>query len=169
MRVGLGCAARESGGDRAPVVGGVTLVGEGGSPERRRDPAARALADAVLGAAGLGGADRFFAAGPGHGDRPGLAPLSRAVREVEGENYQVVNVDLTVIGGGAPLGRHEAEIRETLAGHLHVPPEHVSVKPGGGSEPDALRAADGMVVLAVALLDRIDPMDQVHAALRAGG
>jgi len=130
--------------------------------------ASRAVADALRGAAGLSDTEEERAAGAEESD-PRDA-LSRAVRDVEGKNYQVVNVDLTVIGDEAGAGSGEEtagrRMREALAGKLHVAPEKVSLKPGGGPAGDGGR---GRAVLAVVLLDRIDPMDQVHSALRAGG
>ena len=130
----------------------------------RLDPAARALADALLGAAGLGRGDLAPTGEAGERPADALDVLSRAVRAVEGENYQVVNVDLAVTGDAprnreSPGGRPGADaVRAELAERLHVSPDHVSLEPGGSG-----------AVTAVALLDRIAPMDQVHSALRAGG
>lgn len=148
----------------------------------RPEAAARALTDALLGAAGLsrggesssapGGNDRGEASSP-------LDALSRAVRAVEGENYQVVNVDLVVGGepsrgnagsGGRPGTEPGADqVRRVLADRLHVSPGQVSVKPGRDTPPGSMGGRGGRAVVAVALLDRIAPMDQVHSALRAGG
>lgn len=143
MRIGIGHAALDS---------------ETG----RLEAAARAVARALLGAAGLGDADAAPGREPGSADS--LDALSGAVRAVEGENYQVVNVDLASIDA-APgdrethgAGPHDDAIRRELADRLHVSPGHVSLDPGGGRS-----------VTAVALLDHIAPMDQVHSALRAGG
>ncbi len=127
----------------------------------RLDVAARALTDALLGAAGIG---HGGAASPREEAATAVDVLSRAVRAVEGQNYQVVNVDLAVTdfapgeseAGGDGPGDHA--IRDELADRLHVSPDHVSLEPGGSG-----------AVMAVAMLDRIAPMDQVHSALRAGG
>lgn len=128
----------------------------------RLDVAARALTDALLGAAGLG--HRGAASPRGEEAAPAVDVLSRAVRAVEGQNYQVVNVDLAVTDS-APAEREadgdrpaDETIRGELAERLHVSPDHVSLEPGGSGG-----------VMAVAMLDRIAPMDQVHSALRAGG
>lgn len=128
------------------------------------EAAARAVADAVLGAAGLG--DGEAAPVRKRGSAGALDVLSGAVRAVEGENYQVVNVDLASIDAAAvDRGTHgdgdgpdQDAIRRELADRLHVSPGHVSLDPGGGGG-----------VTAVALLDHIAPMDRVHSALRAGG
>lgn len=119
----------------------------------RLHAAARALTDALLGAAGLGPGE---AATRGPEGARALDVLSRAVRAVEGENYQVVNVDLAASGAAAGAGGDA--LRAELADRLHVPPGHVSLPSDGGG-----------TVTAVALLDRIAPMDRVHSALRAGG
>lgn len=150
MRVGIGRAAR---GNRS-LPGGV---------------AARAVARALLGAAGLddaAGDGPSPVDGPDGADRSSLELLSRAVRSVEGENYQVVNVDVTVAGDGARTA--SVDVAERLADRLHVAPEKVSVKPDPASGGTA-EGEGGPAAVAVALLDRVSPMDQVHSALRGGG
>lgn len=128
----------------------------------RLEAAARAVADALLGAAGLDEGEA--APGRGEGSVAALDVLSGAVRAVEGENYQVVNVDLASIGASPADRETDADlppddaIRRQLSDRLHVSPGHVSLDPGRGRS-----------VTAVALLDRIAPMDRVHSALRAGG
>lgn len=171
MRTGIGYAVHESREEGTPLLAGVdpsdSAAGSAGPP--RPDPVARAVADAVRGAAGLpaaGSPGGDPAAGP---RAPGLDLVARAVRTAEGENYQVVNVDVTVVAPGVTLSRHRAEVCAALAEHLHVSPGHVSVKPARGAATPAALGGDGPAALAVALLDRIEPMDGAHAALRAGG
>ncbi len=154
MRVGIGHAA--------------PAESDAGRPGAAR----RAVAEAVLGAAGLESVEPGGSSGGG----PGASrdELSRAVRAVERENYQVVNVDLTLVGDSRPHERPDEELRERLADRLHVSPGHVSVwggtgssaAPAAGTPPDGAESAG---VLAVALLDRMPPMDQTHSTLRAGG
>lgn len=132
--------------------------------------AQRAVAEAVLGAAGLECAEQGGGSGEDVGG--GRDALSRAVRAVERENYQVVNVDLTLVGDVDPNERPDDELRERLADRLHVSPGHVSVGPGSSAAPAAGSQPDGTVsagVTAVALLDRMPPMDRTHSTLRAGG
>lgn len=120
--------------------------------------AARAVTDALLGATGLGHGEAATREPESAG---ALDVLSRAVRTVEGENYQVVNVDLASTGAAAGSGGRGPDgdtLRAEIADRLHVPPGHVSLQSDGGD-----------TVTAVALLDRIAPMDRVHSALRAGG
>lgn len=156
MRVGIGCAAPDPGDE-----------------PRARDTAAHAISKALLGAAGLPGAGPESVSGEARGGghdgagesadetvaAPALRRLSRTVRAVEGENYQVVNADVTV---GA-VGADDGDVRGLLADRLHVSPAHVSLKTGpvpAGPETGAV---------AIVLVDRVSPMDEVHAALRGGG
>lgn len=143
-----------------------------GSDADRPGAARRAVAEAVLGAAGLESVDQ----GRGSGADAGGSrdELSRAVRAVERENYQVVNVALTLVGGSRAHDRPDEGLRERLADSLHVSPGHVSVGrgPGGSAAPAGGPTPDGAAsagVMAVALLDRMPPMDQTHSTLRAGG
>lgn len=157
------------------------------SPADREDlnPVALAICEALAGAAGLASEPPGRGDGPDHPEAETAAPdaetarpgaeaggpdagrLRRTVREVEGRNYQVVNVDVTLRAAGPPAPDRLREMREALADRMHVSPGHVSVtvgEPGGtpGAEEDP-------TAVAVALVDRIGSVDPIHAALRAGG
>lgn len=142
-------------------------IGRSTLPDRPgyRDAVALAICEALTGAAGLEPAPGER---DGEADRQGEDRLSRTVRDVEGRNYQVVNVDVTLRTDDPPDRERLAEMREALADRMHVSPRHVSVTPGEttGTPPGA---DAGPQAVAVALVDRIGSVDPIHAALRAGG
>lgn len=171
MRVGLGFDARPLEGGHPPVLGGVSISYAPGAAEPAEgDVVCRALASALLGAAGLESAPGLR--GPGDDRRGGSDPLrelEEVVRRVEGENYQVVNVDVTVLADGVGLEEHRGEMAALLAGLLHIAPGAVSVKegpPGGDGWPGG---GARVAALAVALLDQMEDLDSLHAALRSRG
>lgn len=157
MRVGLGREARAAGPDGAPVLLGVAV----------------AIADALLGAAGLGSAAERNPPGTGPGSggtspspAEGAAFLEEAVRAVEAENYQVVNVDVLVTGigdEGGSLGTVAARVAEIL----HAPPAAVSLKPVSGRRRPG--ESGSVTARAVVLIDQIGDLDALHATIRTGG
>lgn len=169
MRVGFGFDARRPDPSEPLVLAGTEIEGEPGlSGARDVDPVIRALADALLGAAGLGDAVGADDPGPdvGAGGRsPG--PLAGAVRQVEAENFQVVNADLTLVAPEPVISPHAGRVEETLAERLHVDPGRVSVGEGRRGAAAWIAAGEGLAAVAVVLLDRRDGPDPV-AALRAG-
>lgn len=171
MRVGLGFDSHRFDPDVPLVLGGVTIPDHPGlAGHSDGDAVAHAVTDALLGAAGMGGIGEHFP-----DDDPDLAGvdslrlLAEAVRMVEAENYQVVNVDVTVVAETPRIAPHAGEMREALAGRLGVDPGHVSVRGKSGEGMGWIGRREGLAVLAVALLDRIADLDTLHASLRAGG
>lgn len=184
MRVGLGAARWRPEGGRGRA---------GAEPELPRAIVA-AVVDALLGAAGLvdagfddGGSGRGDPDRVGPEDAPGGAgseaaeaahPLERAVRRVEGENYQVVNLDVSVLGGPtavAALSEEPRRLALDLAERLHTTPGAVSLKvspahavEGAGREGEGGPGFEGGEVFAVVLLDQMRDIDALHASIRGG-
>lgn len=162
MRVGIGYDAHAADAGIGPVVA-----------------ACRALRRALLGAAALGADDATAAAGAtGQGlpaargggaeadEARSLEALATAVRRLEAENYQVVNADALVgTGGDEP---DLVAMRARLAEVLHISPSAVSLR-GAGTGGVPRGDAEGVVALAVVLIDEMGDTDALHAALRSAG
>lgn len=170
MRVGLGYDSRPFDDSRPLVLGGVTVSASPGlAGDGDGDGVSRALADALLGAAGIAEAAVEIGV-PSDGNGGFLGLLKETVRRVEGENYQVVNADVRVVGPlPSSVDLPVAEMREALADALHVGPAHVSIRRGPVGERDPARDGEGLTILTVALVDRIQDLDTVHATIRTSG
>lgn len=170
MRVGHGFHADTLDPSRTLVLAGTEIEGPPGlSGPSGADPVVRAVAAALLGAAGLDGVEGRGGEDGGAADGPGSRGLlASAVRSVEAENFQVVNVDVTVSARTPVLDPHAERVERALAECLHVGPDRVSVKEGGAGAPGWVSAEDGLGAVAVVLLDRRDGPGPL-AALRAGG
>ena len=171
MRVGLGFDSHRFDAAVPLVLGGVEIPDHPGlAGHSDGDAVAHAVTDALLGAAGLGSIGEHFP-----DDDPDLAGadslqiLAEAVRLVEGENYQVVNVDVSVVAESPRIAPHAVGMREALAERLGVGPGQVSVRGKSAEGMGWIGRSEGLAVLAVALLDRIADLDTLHASLRAGG
>ncbi len=157
MRVGLGYDSHRFDPSTPCILGGVTIPDHAGlKGHSDGDAICHAVIDAILGAAALGNVGSHF---PPSDDAwkgaDSMDLLRRAVDVLEGENYQVVNVDVTVICETPKIGPHVSAIRESLGGALHIGPDFVSVKGKTNERMGWIGAGDGLAVHAVALVDRI--------------
>lgn len=170
MRVGIGYDSHPFEDTRPLILGGVEIPDHPGlAGHSDGDAVAHAIIDALLGAAGLGSiGSRFPDTEPAYRGADSLGLLDRVVRLLEGENYQVVNVDVTVVTEAPVLAPLGAEMAMRLAERLHVAPERVSVKGKRNEGMGWVGRGEGLAVLAVALVDRIRDIDALHASIRSG-
>lgn len=152
LRFGLGfdCHPREEG--RPLLLGGVRFEEEAGlGGHSDADVLCHALADALLGAAGLGDVGtRFPDTDPATEGIAGLDLLAGVVEAVRAAGLSPVSCDTVVIAERPSIASRRQEIRERLAGVLGVRPERVSVK---GTRPEGLGlTGDGAACLALAVL-----------------
>jgi len=162
FRVGLGYDVHAFGGDGALVLGGVTVAGEPGlSGHSDADVVAHAVADAVLGPAGLPDLGTLF---PASDDRyrgaVSLDILREAVTLVIREEWWIVNVAVVIAAERPALAPHVAQMSTNLSEVLRAAQEPmgpgvlVTVKPKRGEGIGAIGRGEGIAVWAVALLER---------------
>lgn len=162
-RVGLGFDVHPFGDDGPLVLGGVELEGPALAGHSDADAVSHAVADALLGAAGLPDLGTLF---PADDERYRNASSIRLLRDVAARvaaaGWQLVNVDVVVAAERPALGSHVREMTTNLSGALiALFPEPgvqrlVSVKPKRGEGLGAIGRAEGIAVWAVALLDTVE-------------
>ena len=165
MRIGQGYDSHRYEAGRPLILGGVTIPSEVGlTGHSDADAVAHAVTDAILGAAGLGDIGRHFPdTDTEWKDADSLRLLAHAVHLLEGENYQVVNVDVTVVAEHPRIGPYAAAMQEKLAGVLRIAPSNVSIKGKSNEGMGWIGQREGLAVLAVALIDRIEDQDRLFA------
>jgi 2-C-methyl-D-erythritol 2,4-cyclodiphosphate synthase len=154
VRVGQGFDVHPWSDDpgRPLVLGGVVLDGERGlAGHSDADVVAHAVADALLGAAGLGDIGLHF---PDTDSRwrnaDSMALLGHVVGLVRAEGWAMGNVDTTVILENPRLAPHKAAMEERLSEVVGAP---VSVKAKRAEGLGALGRGEGIACFAVALLE----------------
>lgn len=157
MRVGIGYDSHRFDPARPLILGGVAIPGHPGlRGHSDGDAVCHAVTDALLGAAGAGDIGRHF---PPSDDTwkgaDSVELLRTAVGVLERANYQVVNVDVTVVCESPKIGPVAAAMRECLGEVLRVGPDFVSVKGKTNEGLGWIGAGEGLAVHAVALVDRI--------------
>jgi len=119
------------------------------------DVALHAIADALLGAAGLGDLGRMFPADPstpkGIASRELIAAVLTRVREA---GYRPSSVDLTIVGARPRLAGLLDEMRGAIAELLELPVGSVNVKASTGNLSGMEGAGRGISAAAIATLER---------------
>ncbi len=150
-RVGLGFDIHPFSDDpsRALILGGIVLDGPGLAGHSDADVVSHAIADALLGAAGLGDIGSHFPdTDPAYAGIDSLELLRRVVTEVTAD-YEIGNVDITVVLEAPKLAPHRDAMQARLRQVVGAP---VSVKAKRAESLGALGRREGVATLAVALL-----------------
>ena len=154
VRVGLGFDVHPFSDDptRRLVLGGVHLPGERGlAGHSDADVVAHAIADALLGAGGLGDLGQHFPdTDPAWAGTDSLAILAGVVDLLAGAGWSVGNVDCTVVLEAPKLAPHRDEMVANLSGVVGA---GVSVKATRAEGLGAIGRGEGVACWAVALVE----------------
>ncbi|MFM7064554.1 MAG: 2-C-methyl-D-erythritol 2,4-cyclodiphosphate synthase [Actinomycetes bacterium] len=138
---------------RPLVLGGVTVPGAAGlDGHSDADVVTHAVAEALLGAAGLGDLGSHF---PDTDERwrgaVSTELLAHVVGLVRADGWEVANVDCSVVAEQPKLAPHRAEMQEVLSRTVGAP---VTVKGRRAEQIGGLGRGEGIACLASALLVR---------------
>lgn len=154
-RVGMGFDIHPVSPDPARflVLGGVRVEGHPGlAGHSDADVVAHAVADALLGAAGLGDLGSFFPdSDPAWKDADSCELLAAVVGRVTGAGWAVANVDCALVAEAPRLAPHREAMERRLSDIVGAP---VAVKPKRAEGLGALGRREGMACWAVALVER---------------
>jgi 2-C-methyl-D-erythritol 2,4-cyclodiphosphate synthase len=154
VRIGQGIDIHRFSDDphRPLVLGGVEIEGGRGlSGHSDADAVCHALADAVLGAVGLGDLGRHFPdTDPVWEGADSVSLLGEVIAMATAQGFACANADCTVIADAPRLAPHTAAMVERLSAVLQAP---VSVKATRAEGLGALGRAEGIACLAVVLME----------------
>jgi 2-C-methyl-D-erythritol 2,4-cyclodiphosphate synthase len=153
FRVGLGYDVHAFAEDRVLVLAGVRLDGPGLAGHSDADVVAHAVADALLGPAGLPDLGTLFPASDDqHRDAASMELLREVVSRVRAAGWTVANVDVVIAAEHPKLAPH----LEAMAGRLGpvLGGAFVSVKPKRGEGIGMVGRGEGIACWAVALLEK---------------
>ena len=153
MRIGQGIDIHRFSDDpdRPLVLGGVVIEGARGlGGHSDADAVCHALADAVLGAVGLGDLGRHFPdTDPVWEDADSTGLLARVVALAAEQGYAALNADCTVVADTPRLAPYTDAMTARLSEVLGAP---VSVKASRAEGLGALGRAEGIACLATVLM-----------------
>jgi 2-C-methyl-D-erythritol 4-phosphate cytidylyltransferase / 2-C-methyl-D-erythritol 2,4-cyclodiphosphate synthase len=154
-RIGLGHDSHPFGPGSPLALGGIDVPG---APRLHGhsdgDVALHALADALLGAAGLGDLGRIFPAGPA--TPRGIASrelVADVIDRVAAAGYRPASADLLIVAARPRLSGHLASMRDAIAALLRLPVEAVNVKASTGNLSGDEGAGRGISAQAIAVVE----------------
>ena len=155
LRIGSGYDVHAFAPDRPLVLSGVTLPYEFGlAGHSDADVVIHAVVDALLGAAALGDIGQHFpSSDPRWKDQPSSVFLDYTLDLLCQQNWQINNIDATIVAERPKMTPHIPAMRAHLAVRLRLEIEQVSIK---AKTTDGLGFAgrgEGIACYAVALIE----------------
>lgn len=154
MRVGIGYDIHAFDAARPLVLGGVKVPGSWGlKGHSDADVLLHAIADAMLGAAGLGDlGDHFPDTDPEWKDVPSAVIVAEVLTKIRAKGFVPGNVDATVITERPRLAPYRHAIEARCASLLGLETSDVNVKATTNEALGAIGRGEGMAAMAVVLL-----------------
>ena len=156
VRTGLGVDTHAFAPGRPLILGGVEIPHESGlAGHSDADVLTHAIADALLGAAGLGDIGGLFPdTDPQYAGADSIVLLRTVVAQLVRHGYTIANVDATVVMERPKLAPFRARIEAVLAAALGIAPDAVNVKATTGEGMGFVGRGEGVAALAVTTLTR---------------
>jgi 2-C-methyl-D-erythritol 2,4-cyclodiphosphate synthase len=156
MRIGQGFDVHALVPGRKLIVGGVTIPFERGLlGHSDADVLLHAVADALLGAAGLGDIGRHFPDDDARFEGADSRLLLReTARLIAAAGYHVVNIDATLIARAPRLAPHAAAMAANIAADLGIATAEVNVKAKTTEGLGFVGRGEGIAAQAIALIAR---------------
>lgn len=154
MRIGQGFDVHKFGGAGPIRLGGVTIDHHLGLlAHSDGDVALHALADAFLGACGLGDIGVWFPDNdPTFANADSGELLQKVYHEVQKKGYTLGNLDLTIICEAPKIGPHRAAMQDRIAKLLYTSHDRINIKATTTEQLGFCGRGEGIASMAVVLL-----------------
>jgi 2-C-methyl-D-erythritol 2,4-cyclodiphosphate synthase len=155
LRTGIGIDAHRFVLGRKLVLGGITIEHATGlEGHSDADVLSHAIADALLGAAGLEDIGHYFPdSDPAFKDISSLEILKQVMEKVRDRDCEIGNVDAVLILEEPRIAPHRGDIRESLAGALAIPVEDITVRATTTEGMGFAGRGEGIAACATCLLE----------------
>ena len=155
MRVGLGYDVHRLVENRKLILGGVEIPYDKGLlGHSDADVLLHAIMDSLLGACALGDIGKHFPDNdPRFKDISSVVLLKHVGELVRQSNYEIINLDATVVLQQPKIAPYIKKMRENIALALNVKIEQVSVKATTSEELGFIGMGDGAAVYAIASIN----------------
>lgn len=156
MRIGHGFDVHQLVEGRRLVIGGVDIPYEKGLlGHSDADVLLHAIADAVLGALGMGDIGQHFPdSDPAYKDADSRRLLSQVWRFAKERGYSLGNLDCTILAQKPKLAPYIPEMRATIASLLETDIQSVNIKATTTEKMGFVGREEGLAAEAVVLLIR---------------
>ena len=157
MRVGMGYDVHKLVEGRDLILGGVKIPYEKGLlGHSDADVLLHAIMDALLGAAALGDIGKHFPdTDPAYKGASSIRLLEHVGKLLEEENYQIINIDATIIAQRPKMAPHIPQMVENVARVLKLEKNQVNIKATTEEGLGFTGTGEGISSQAIASLDTI--------------
>ena len=154
MRVGFGFDVHPFAENRPLIIGGVNIPYEKGlQGHSDADVMAHAVADALLGAAGLGDIGEHFPdTEEQYKNFDSMIFLKEIEKKVNYEKYKISNIDITLVLQKPKISKYKTQMENNIAQNLFLNSNQVNVKATTSEKLGFVGREEGVVCYAVALL-----------------
>lgn len=122
------------------------------------DAAAHSVADALLGAAGLGDIGvNFPNDDPRYRGVSGVNLLAETAARIRARGFRPVQVDLTLVAEGPKLAPHREAMITAISGALGLARDAIAIKARTNEGLDAIGRGEAIAAYAVVLIERRNP------------
>ncbi|PKL83603.1 MAG: 2-C-methyl-D-erythritol 2,4-cyclodiphosphate synthase [Ignavibacteriae bacterium HGW-Ignavibacteriae-3] len=156
FKIGFGYDIHPLVKDRKLILGGVEIPGEYGLlGHSDADVLLHAICDAILGALALGDIGKHFPnTDPKYKDADSKQLLNQVYYLMNDFNYQIGNIDSTILLEEPKLALHIPAMRKVIANIINVDVDHVSVKATTSEKLGFVGRNEGCAAHAVVLLTK---------------
>lgn len=156
MRIGHGFDVHRLVSERQLILGGVTIPYELGLlGHSDADVLLHAVCDSILGALGLGDIGRYFPdSDPSYRGIDSMKLLDHVVGLAQNRDYQVSNLDVTVVAQRPKLAPHVDQMITNLARACRVTADRINIKATTTEELGYTGRGEGISAHAVVLMSK---------------
>jgi 2-C-methyl-D-erythritol 2,4-cyclodiphosphate synthase len=154
FRVGMGYDVHRLVSNRKLIIGGVSIPYDKGLlGHSDADVLCHAICDALLGAAGLGDIGMHFPdTDSEYKDISSLKLLTACVKKIRLENYEISNVDCTIIAQAPRMSPYINEMKKNLKMTMAVKPDQINIKATTTENLGFIGTGEGIAAQCVALI-----------------
>ena len=158
IRVGQGVDAHRLVEGRPLIIGGVTLDHpQGLAAHSDGDVLLHAIADAILGALGAGDIGQHFPdTDAAWKDADSRDLLRQIATQMRGRQFELGNLDATIIAQAPKMARYLAEMKKNLASDLGCSEDQINLKATTTEWMGFTGRGEGIAAIAMALLTSVD-------------
>lgn len=155
FRIGIGYDLHRFSEGRDLIIGGVKIPFEKGLlGHSDGDVLTHAVIDALLGASHLGNIGKLFPdTDKNFKDANSIKLLRKVVELLKANNFQIVNVDSTIILEKPKISPWIDKVEKSLSSALEIPLTGISVKPKTNEQMGFIGRGEGVAAIAICLLE----------------
>ena len=142
--------------NRPLFLGGVLFEGEQGlEGHSDADVVLHAVVDALLGAAGLGDIGLHYPnTDPRWKNADSKIFLKETAKRLQDENWQIINIDITVLAEHPKVMRRKEDIRTRISNEVGLDPSRINLKATTNEKLGAIGRGEGIAAFSVATIRR---------------